>query len=157
MILGLELTGKTTILYRIVTGQTINTVATIAPNEETVIVKDTKLAFFDVGGQEKLRPFWRHYYAGTKGVIFVVNADDQEHQTAEKAEFIKALSELPNIPFLILANFTDAPNSRSEEQITEHLELSKISGREWTLKKCCGFTGDGINEGIEWLVDHITF
>ena len=27
----------------------------------------------DVGGQEKIRPLWRHYYAGTNGLIFVVD------------------------------------------------------------------------------------
>lgn len=32
----------------------------------------------DVGGEEKLRPYWRHYYTGTQGVVFVVDASDRE-------------------------------------------------------------------------------
>lgn len=30
----------------------------------------------DVGGQDKLRPYWRHYYTGTQGILYVVDASD---------------------------------------------------------------------------------
>lgn len=30
----------------------------------------------DVGGQDQLRPYWRHYYTGTQGIIYVVDATD---------------------------------------------------------------------------------
>ena len=33
---------------------------------------------WDIGGQDKLRPLWKYYYAGTQGVIFVVDSNDQE-------------------------------------------------------------------------------
>lgn len=33
---------------------------------------------WDVGGQDKLRPLWRHYYEGCEGVIFVVDSNDRE-------------------------------------------------------------------------------
>jgi len=31
-----------------------------------------------VGGQDKIRPLWRHYYQGTNGLIFVVDSNDRE-------------------------------------------------------------------------------
>lgn len=30
-----------------------------------------------MGGEERLRPYWRHYYTGTQGVLFVVDAADR--------------------------------------------------------------------------------
>lgn len=32
----------------------------------------------DVGGQDKIRPLWRHYYAGTQGLIFIVDSNDSD-------------------------------------------------------------------------------
>jgi ADP-ribosylation factor protein 6 len=32
----------------------------------------------DVGGQDKIRPLWRHYYTGTQGLIFVVDSNDRD-------------------------------------------------------------------------------
>lgn len=32
----------------------------------------------DVGGQDKIRPLWRHYYTGTQALIFVLDAADRD-------------------------------------------------------------------------------
>ncbi|CAB1323204.1 unnamed protein product, partial [Coregonus sp. 'balchen'] len=39
----------------------------------------------DVGGQDKIRPLWRHYFQNTQGLIFVVDSNDRE-RVAESAE-----------------------------------------------------------------------
>ena len=31
-----------------------------------------------VGGQDKIRPLWRHYYQNTQGLIFVVDSNDRD-------------------------------------------------------------------------------
>jgi hypothetical protein len=36
------------------------------------------VTMWDVGGQDKLRPLWRHYFQNTNGVIFVVDSNDKE-------------------------------------------------------------------------------
>ena len=40
---------------------------------------------WDVGGQDKLRPLWRHYYQNTDAIIYVVDSNDRER--VEKARF----------------------------------------------------------------------
>lgn len=40
----------------------------------------------DVGGEEKLRPYWRHYYTGTQGVLFVVDGADRERLAVASLE-----------------------------------------------------------------------
>ena len=41
-------------------------------NVETVEYKNISFTVWDVGGQDKIRPLWRHYYQNTQGLIFVV-------------------------------------------------------------------------------------
>ena len=39
---------------------------TVGFNVETVTYKNVKFNVWDVGGQDKIRPLWRHYYTGTQ-------------------------------------------------------------------------------------------
>ena len=36
--------------------------------------KNISFTVWDVGGQDKIRPLWRHYYTNTQGLIFVVDS-----------------------------------------------------------------------------------
>ena len=35
-----------------------------------------KFQIWDVGGQDKLRRLWKHYYEGTKSIVFVADSRD---------------------------------------------------------------------------------
>ena len=76
--LGLDGAGKTTILYSLKLGETINTIPTIGFNVEELNYKTIKFMVWDVGGQEKLRNLWTHYYDKCRGLIFVVDSSDHE-------------------------------------------------------------------------------
>ena len=47
-------------------------------NVETVEYKNISFTVWDVGGQDKIRPLWRHYFQNTQGLIFVVDSNDRE-------------------------------------------------------------------------------
>ena len=47
-------------------------------NVEEVSYKNVTCTVWDVGGQERIRPLWRHYYANTSGIVFVVDSNDPE-------------------------------------------------------------------------------
>lgn len=72
--LGLDAAGKTTILYKLKLNQSVTTIPTVGFNVETVTYKNVKFNVWDVGGQDKIRPLWRHYYTGTQGLVFVVDS-----------------------------------------------------------------------------------
>merc|ERR1712032_1512761 len=55
----------------------MGTIPTIGFNVETVDYKNISFTVWDVGGQDKIRKLWRHYYQGTQGVIFVVDSNDR--------------------------------------------------------------------------------
>lgn len=52
------------ILYKLKLGQSVTTIPTVGFNVETVTYKNVKFNVWDVGGQDKIRPLWRHYYTG---------------------------------------------------------------------------------------------
>ena len=59
---GLDAAGKTTILYKLKLGEIVTTIPTIGFNVETVEYKNISFTVWDVGGQDKIRPLWRHYF-----------------------------------------------------------------------------------------------
>ena len=54
---------------------------------EKVQYRNVTFTVWDVGGQEKLRPLWRHYFNNTDGLIFVVDSMDRERVNKAAAEF----------------------------------------------------------------------
>lgn len=56
----------TAILYKLKLNQSVTTIPTVGFNVETVTYKNVKFNVWDVGGQDKIRPLWRHYYTGTQ-------------------------------------------------------------------------------------------
>ena len=76
LILGLDAAGKTTILFKMKLNETVNTIPTIGFNVETLQYKNIEFNCWDVGGQDKLRPLWQHYFTNTQGLIYVVDSND---------------------------------------------------------------------------------
>lgn len=68
--------------------------------------------FQDVGGQDKIRPLWRHYYTGTQGLIFVVDCADRDRIDEARQELHKIINdrEMRDAIILIFANKQDLPD-----------------------------------------------
>lgn len=49
--------------------------------------KNVTFTVWDVGGQEKLRPLWKHYFNNTDGLIFVVDSADRDRIGDAAEEF----------------------------------------------------------------------
>ena len=56
-------------------------------NVEKVQYKNVVFTVWDVGGQEKLRPRWRHYFNNTDALIYVVDCCDRDRIGRASAEF----------------------------------------------------------------------
>merc|ERR1711925_61057 len=92
LMVGLDAAGKTTILYKLKLGEIVTTIPTIGFNVETVEYKNISFTVWDVGGQDKIRPLWRHYFQNTQGLIFVVDSNDRERAQEAKGELNRMLS-----------------------------------------------------------------
>jgi len=90
VMIGLDGSGKTTILFRLKYGQYTNTVPTIGFNCEKVKTRLGKVFnIWDVGGQDKTRPLWRSYTRCTDAIIFVVDSSDCDRFEEAKLELLK--------------------------------------------------------------------
>merc|ERR1712087_121387 len=160
LMVGLDAAGKTTILYKLKLGEIVTTIPTIGFNVETVEYKNISFTVWDVGGQDKIRPLWRHYYQNTQGVIFVVDSNDREriddasgsdNSAKEELHRMLAEDELRDAVVLVYANKQDLPNAMSVNEVTEKLGLNQLRNRQWYIQSTCATTGDGLYEGLDWL------
>jgi ADP-ribosylation factor protein 6 len=80
----------------------------------------------DVGGQDKIRPLWRHYYTGTQGLIFVVDCADRDRIDEAKQELHRIINdrEMKDAIILIFANKQDLPDGKCRQQA-----LTVLKGR----------------------------
>lgn len=116
--------------------------------------KNIIFTYWDVGGQEKIRKLWYHYFPGTHAVIFVVDSNDLNRIEEVKRELYGIMShdELKDCPLLIYANKQDLPNSLSPSELANKLNLSSnMRHCEWHCQGAVAVSGQGLYEGLDWL------
>ncbi|KAK4147734.1 ADP-ribosylation factor [Dichotomopilus funicola] len=157
LMVGLDAAGKTTILYKLKLGEVVTTIPTIGFNVETVEYRNIQFTVWDVGGQDKIRPLWRHYFQNTQGIIFVVDSNDRDRVPEAREELQRMLNEdeLRDALLLVFANKQDLPNAMSVAEITDKLGLHSLQRRTWFIQSTCATSGDGLFEGLDWLATEI--
>jgi signal recognition particle receptor subunit beta len=56
---------------------------------------------------------------------------------------------------LVFANKQDLINAAEVEEIVSVLDLKQIRVRPWHIQPCNAREGDGLAEGMEWLVTEV--
>ncbi|KAL5708018.1 Arf GTPase arf1 [Ranunculus cassubicifolius] len=99
LMVGLDVAGKTTILYKLKLGEIVTTIPTIGFNVETVEYKNISFTV----------PLWRHYFQNTQGLIFVVDSNDRDRVVEARDELHRMLNEdeLRDAVLLVFANKQD--------------------------------------------------
>ena len=153
LMIGLDAAGKTTMLYKLRLGEIVTTIPTIGFNVETVEYKDINFTCWDVGGPDKIRPLWRHYYQNTDAIIFVVDSNDRERMPDFREEMQKQLAEeeLRNATILIIANKQDLPNAANVDEVAEILQLDRLRNHLWAIQGAIATSGQGLYEALDWL------
>ncbi|XP_029302038.1 ADP-ribosylation factor-like protein 14 [Cottoperca gobio] len=157
LMLGLDGSGKTTLLYKLKYNESVVTVPTVGFNVETLETdrSSPSLTVWDVGGQRKMRPHWRHYYTDTDGLVFVVDSWDQKRLDESRKELNRVLrsESLRGVPLVILANKQDLQRAQSPEVLCLTLDLGRLcEGRTWFIQPCSATTGMGLEEGFRRIV-----
>ena len=139
-------------------GQPKRTVPTIGFNVETLEYKNIAFTVWDVGGQEKLRALWRHYFASTQALIFVVDSSDRGRlqEAAEELHRLIKEEELQNALLLVFANKQDLPGACNAAEISEEMHLyPPYISKSCYIQSCCATSGEGLHEGLDWLSSNI--
>ena len=153
LMVGLDAAGKTTILYNLKLGEVVSTIPTVGFNVETIEYRNISFTVWDVGGQSKIRPLWRHYFQNTQAVIFVVDSNDRDRIGEAREELARMLNEdeLRDAVLLVFANKQDLPSAMNATEMTEKLNLNSMRNRNWYIQSTSATSGDGLYEGLDWL------
>lgn len=154
LMLGLDGAGKTTVLYKLKLNETVSTIPTIGFNVESVQpVKNVTFTVWDVGGQDKIRPLWRHYFVGCEGLVYVVDSVDHERfmEARDELTWILNSEEMVGVPLVILANKQDMPRAYSPNDIATKLGLYDVRNRKWHIQGTSALSGQGVYESMEEL------
>lgn len=116
-----------------------------------------KLNVWDIGGHKTLRPYWQNYIQNCEGLVYVVDSADTARTAEAKSELLALLAEedLKNVPLLVFANKQDLTFAASAEEVMTALSLQDIADRKWQIHACSAYTGEGIKEGMMWLVGNM--
>lgn len=160
---------NTAILYNLKLEQDVTTIPTVGFNVETVTYKNTKFNVWDVGGQDKIRPLWRHYFSGTistdrwcsrtkvshspgtQGLVFVIDSSDRDRLDEARTELARIIQdrEMKDALLLVFANKQDIPGAMRPDELSRRLKLDEIAKNHiWKVEPSCATTGEGIFEGL---------
>ncbi|GAQ83254.1 GTP-binding ADP-ribosylation factor [Klebsormidium nitens] len=156
--LGLDDAGKTTVLYTLKLGiMDRYSIPTIGFNVETVRYRNISFEMWDLGGRQQ-RHLWGHYFQGTpQGLIFVVDSQDRARvqEAREVLHAVLSAEEMRHVAVLVFANKQDLPNAMTAAELRDELELFSIRQRSWFVQSARARTGEGLNEGLDWLAGHL--
>ena len=151
--LGLDAAGKTTILYQLKLGDVVTSIPTIGFNVETIQTKGLTMIVWDIGGQDRIRVLWEHYFENSDALIFVVDASDSDRFDEARRELhaIVSNSKMHGIKcVLVFANKMDLPTALDLPTLEKRLGLSELRA-PYHLQACSAVARSGIEEGIERL------
>jgi small GTP-binding protein len=152
-LLGLDAAGKTTILYQLKLGEVVSTIPTVGFNVETIEYKNISLNIWDVGGSESIRTQWKKHLENVEVIIYVVESHENDRLIESRDTLKELLKEeaLRDSLLLVYANKMELPYADIIE-VTKQLELNSITGRDWHIQGSNATTGDGLYEGLDWVV-----
>ena len=155
LMIGLDAAGKTSILYQMKMAELVKTIPTIGFNVEQLDYKGLRFTIWEVGGQDKIRILWKHYYQNSDGIIFVIDSNDKERFEKVRETLLLCLNEeeLRDAALLIFANKQDIKGSVSPKEISDILEMGKIKNRKWLVQGSSAISGQGLKEGLDWLAN----
>lgn len=157
LMVGLDAAGKTTILERLKLNETVTTIPTIGFNVEEISYKNLDMTIWDLGGQEKIRALWGHYFENNDGIIYVVDSTDVERieESAEELQTMLKDEQLAGVPVIVYANKQDLPEAVSVEELIMKLGLMGMKDRAWHVESSVATVGHGLYEGLDWLSDEV--
>ncbi|XP_028332065.1 ADP-ribosylation factor-like protein 4D [Gouania willdenowi] len=162
VLVGLDCSGKTSLLYQLKLKEFVQTVQTKSFNTERVRLsvggasssRRVDFQLWDVGGREKLRPLWRSYTRRTDGLLFVVDASEPERMDEARVELRRITGSAHNhgVPVLVLANKQDAPAALGVAQVEKLLGVHELSAHTPRhVHGCSAVDGRGLQTGLETL------
>ncbi|XP_061703647.1 ADP-ribosylation factor-like protein 3 isoform X3 [Syngnathoides biaculeatus] len=160
LLLGLDNAGKTTLLKQLAAED----MGHVTPTQQGFNIKSVqssgfKLNMWDIGGQRKIRPYWKNYFENTHVLIYVIDCSDKKRFEETSLELAELLEEddLAGVPLLVFANKQDLSAAMSASELAEGLDLHTVRDRMWQVQACSAVTAEGLQDGMSWVCRNIRF
>lgn len=173
LVVGLDNSGKTT-LARAIRGfseaeggaekdSVMNVEPTIGFKVEKMDAPYTsglRLNIVDMSGQQCYRELWQTYYEDVQGILFVVDAADPRRFPEAREALLGVVkhADLEKKPLLLYSNKMDLLSASTGSQVAKEVGLSDLAvhlERAWRLQGCSVKTGEGVDDGIKWLISTV--
>ncbi|KAJ3307264.1 hypothetical protein HDV03_001749 [Kappamyces sp. JEL0829] len=156
LVVGLDNAGKTSILHHLSLGQASKTtIPTVGLDIVNFTKSNIQFTAIDMSGTGTARNLWSDSYNSTlAGLIVVIDTSDKHRIAILGEEFQSLVAHSPSLacPVLFYANKSDLSNGLTPAECSAALGLGRIKNRPWTIVGCSAQTGEGIEEGIDWLM-----
>ena len=155
VLVGLENSGKTTLLSVLADGKPVESAPTIGLNVKMVKRGGVQMKCWDLGGQSQYRQEWGRYTRGCNVIIFVVDASAMHLLPDAKAELHRLLEdrELATTPLLVVSNKIDLQPHAPEQVLIKELNLDYIVDNPWILISTSALKTTNVDKVVQWLVE----
>ncbi|XP_055376523.1 ADP-ribosylation factor-like protein 3 [Condylostylus longicornis] len=152
LLLGLDNAGKTTLLKQLANEEVTHVTPTAGFNIKSVAADGFKLNVWDIGGQAKIRPYWKNYFENTDVLIYVIDCSDRIRLKETGDELLEIINDekMKDVPLLVFANKQDLPNAMTASEVAEHIGLITLENKTWQIQACSAVDGTGVKEGMDW-------
>ena len=113
---------------------------------------------YNGNGEKHRMLFGRYYLQNCPGIVFVMDSRDGRAQSPDyepnyETEMFHDFMELlkPSCDYILVL----ADNGLSVDKIYQLLDLDRYRSKKWHVRKVCLSSGEGVMEGLKWLVANI--
>ena len=170
LVYGLPKSGKTSIINKL--AEQVGHGASEEPPAPTHMFDvnrvqwgEVRLTIFDFSGKaECRRSLWKSYFDQADALVWVVDSTDRTHLDTCREELLSMLDfgVLDGVCLLLYANKLDLDmdSPLDVNEIADHLEFNNhnnkiLQERLWHIQSCSAKTGDGLKDGMDWLVEKV--
>jgi len=166
LLLGLDNSGKTTLLHRLRTGSVLAHAPTERPYVESFQCEGVKFSGWDLGGHEAVRHIWEDYLCEASAVVFLIDINDNERFEEARDELDALISEgaISGVPLAILLNKCDMISQwktlkEMEEKVAIEIDLAELRRmhgedkiRMWGISV---LKGQGYHNAFQWIASFL--
>jgi GTP-binding protein SAR1 len=146
--LGLDNSGKSTIISFLQSGKFVEHAPTMGKKLSEMDIGGTRISLYDMGGQKDFRDLWMGEARTAKCIVFVVDRAAPERFVEARAELDKVLQTInwDKRQLLLLANKSDVPTAVPMGKLISDLGLTDLDNFE--IMEISARTGYGMADAF---------
>jgi GTP-binding protein SAR1 len=162
LILGLNNSGKITLQKSLQSITKIESSPQSSDLQSTTEQEEEKIRFhtFDLGANESVDEILSEHFPKIDGIFFLVDLSDPLRfpEAKEQLDRLFNVSEIQNIPIVILGTKSDKKEAVPEKKIKDTLNINEIfanDSRPMEFFMCSSVNNTGYQDALKWLISNL--